>query len=93
LFKSFHQPNVEPDGFTIDQRDIEEQQVREVSAAAPADVKKLKRTANPSDANNNAIVQCDICQVPITSQIVYDTHIKGKKHLNLLATRLKVKKT
>lgn len=40
----------------------------------------------------NLSVQCDICSVPISSEIVYRTHINGRKHQTILAALILVGK-
>ena len=78
-FKSFHETKNDQGAFTIDNRDIEE--IKKSNNITSETTKK---------SNSNPLAQCDICLVPISSQIVYDTHIKGKKHQTLLKSKLTV---
>ncbi|CAF3466874.1 unnamed protein product [Rotaria socialis] len=82
------------DPFKIDQRDIEELQKR-ASTSSIEKTKKSKRNNNHSTTLDSTkttsatpTVQCDICSVPISGPIVFDSHMKGKKHQTQLKTML-----
>lgn len=80
LYPTFKSIQSNHDAFTIDERDIVEQTNRNNKT-----VKKVKPT--------NSSVRCDICSVLISSQIVYDVHIQGRKHQMQLKTTLRVGET
>ena len=87
-FKNIHEPKDDQGAFTIDKRDIED-----MKSNTQTNSKKSKPqnvTSNSSD-KTNPIAQCDICFVPISGPIVYDSHIKGKKHQTQLIALLKVR--
>ncbi|CAF4411771.1 unnamed protein product [Rotaria socialis] len=82
------------DPFKIDQGDIEELQKR-ASTSSIEKTKKSKRNNNHSTTLDSTkttsatpTVQCDICSVPISGPIVFDSHMKGKKHQTQLKTML-----
>jgi len=64
--------------------------------------KNISTKTNESKQNNtslgifkkaisNPLAMCDICSVSISSQTVYNTHIKGKKHQTQLTALLSVR--
>jgi hypothetical protein len=93
-FKNFHEPKDDQGAFTIDKRDIEEMKNKNNNQTnSVQQTKKSKRhnvTTN-SIEKTNPIAQCDICSVPISGPIVYDSHTKGKKHQTQLTAVLAVR--
>lgn len=77
LYPTFKSIQSTHDAFTIDERDIAEQ-----TKSNNKTVKKVK--------SSNSSVRCDICSVSISSQIVYDVHIQGRKHQMQLKATLHV---
>ncbi|CAF2054499.1 unnamed protein product [Rotaria magnacalcarata] len=83
------------DPFKIDQRDIEELQ-KKASTSSVEKTKKSKRKNNNNNTTSDSTkttsatptVQCDICSVPISGPIVFDSHMNGKKHQTQLKTML-----
>lgn len=84
-FKSFQEPKHDQGAFTIDKNDLEE-----MKKPVPITNNNNIPTEIPKKSNSNPSAQCDICSVPLSSQIVYDTHIKGRKHQTQLAKLLSV---
>jgi hypothetical protein len=91
-FKTFHEPKDDQGAFTIDQRDVEELK-NNTSTIVVQKSKKSKRhnVSSNSIDKTNPVAQCDICLVPISGPIVYDSHMKGKKHQTQLTTVLAVR--
>ena len=93
-FQSFPETRNEKDAFTVDKRDIEEIQ-NKVSTNPIQKTKKSKHKRSKLNdtkiAGSTPIVQCDICSVPISGPIAYDSHFKGKKHQAQLAAVLVVR--
>ncbi|CAF4349420.1 unnamed protein product [Rotaria sp. Silwood2] len=92
-FKTFHENKYNQDAFTIDNRDIQEIQSN-IQTNPVEKTKKSKRNSVTSNSTKvitiTPTVQCDICSVSISGPIVYDSHIKGKKHqaqLKILLTK------
>jgi hypothetical protein len=92
-FKNFHQTNIDQGAFTIDKKDVEDMQTN-IPTTPIQKSEKIKRdnTSSTNKTSSNPLAQCDICLVPISSQIVYDSHIKGKKHQTQLTVLLAVRK-
>jgi hypothetical protein len=93
-FTSFHEPKNDQGAFTIDNRDIEE--IKKPIPTKPIQEANKSKSNNLTSettkkTNSNPLAQCDICLVPISSQIVYDAHIKGKKHQTQLTALLSVR--
>ncbi len=94
-FQSFDKSNDDQGAFTIDNRDVEEMR-KNIST-------NLIQTKNESKQNNasrgiikkaisnNPLALCDICFVSISSETVYNTHIKGKKHQTQFTALLSVR--
>ncbi|CAF4811686.1 unnamed protein product, partial [Rotaria sp. Silwood1] len=82
-FKNFYEIKDNQDAFTIDNRDIQEIQSN-IQTNLIEKTKKSKRINSTSNStkiiNTTPTVLCDICSVSISGPIVYDSHIKGKKH-------------
>ncbi len=90
-FKGFYKPKTEQDAFTIDDRDI-----AEMKKSIPTNSIKKSKLNNPTldmtkKSNSNSSIQCDICLVPISSEIVYNTHINGRKHQTILTALISVR--
>jgi hypothetical protein len=82
-FKSFHEPKTDQDPFTIDEKDIAEMKANQSKET----ISTTNATKKP---NSNTSIQCDICLVPISSEIVYNIHITGRKHKAILTALLAV---
>ncbi|CAF1205735.1 unnamed protein product [Rotaria sordida] len=92
-FKHFYENKNNQDPFKIDNRDIQEIQSN-IQTNPIEKTKKSKRNNSTSNStkliSTTPTVQCDICSVSISGPIVYDSHIKGKKHqaqLKILLTK------
>lgn len=93
-FKSIPETNDNQDPFQVDQRDIDE--LKNQASTNPIEkTKKSKRNnSNPNSTKSTGgtpTVQCDICCVPISGPIVFDSHVKGKRHQTQLKTVLTVR--
>ncbi len=84
-FKSFHAPTNNQDAFTIDDKDIAEIKTNLQSKQIDPTPVATKKS------NSNTSIQCDICLVPLSSEIVYNTHITGRKHQAILTALLTVR--
>ncbi|KFK27887.1 hypothetical protein AALP_AA8G442400 [Arabis alpina] len=55
-------------------------------AVLPKDIlEKQKKTVNENSANPNTNLVCLLCNVVCKSQIVFDYHLRGKKHASMLS--------
>ena len=77
-----------------DEKDVDEIKNNNTSTDTVPKNKKPKETNRSSDttkkSNPNPSIQCDLCSVSISSEVVYNLHIKGRKHQMQLKTMLLV---
>lgn len=66
--------------------------ITSLSPQAKPKATNLKSDATKKSGASNPSAHCDICSVPISSDIVYRTHINGRKHQSILTALISVSK-